>query len=251
MLSEIFVGHIPDLPTMLLIEVIVTIGVVLQASIGMGFGMFAAPLLALIDTQLVPGVMLVMGFASSSLAAFQERRNVAMDELKVGIIGRIAGAAIAVYALSVMPNRDVFSLVFGIMVLIAVGLAVSGWKLAFNKPNLILMTLLSGLMGTMTSVGAPPMALVYQHRDVRVARPTLNAIFSIGGFFGLCGLEIAGWFSWKDITTAFFLLPGFALGFFIARFTRRLAGPAFRILMLVMAFASAVILIWRGASVFI
>ena len=40
--------------------------------------------------------------------------------------------------------------------------------------------LVSGVAGTATSIGGPPLAMLYQHRHPQVLRPTLAVFFLLG-----------------------------------------------------------------------
>jgi len=71
-------------------SVVLTMAVV-QAGLGMGFGLFAAPLLVLIEPELAPVPTLWIGFITSCFGAGAERRGVVWSEVGVGMIGRIAG----------------------------------------------------------------------------------------------------------------------------------------------------------------
>ena len=62
-------------------------------------------------------------------------------------------------------SDDALSLLFAVLVLLAVGLSVAGWHLAKTRPNLVGVGVLSGFMGTVSGIGGPPIALVYQQAD--------------------------------------------------------------------------------------
>ncbi len=248
-MSSLF-GLLPDPATLLAIELIVAAAAMLQASIGMGFGMLAAPLLALVAPSLVPGTMVVLGALTAFISAGRELPGIVWPEVSVGIVGRIAGSAAAVVLLSAIADLNAFLLVFGVLVAVAVLLSVSGWRLAFSTRNLLALSVISGLMGTITSVGAPPMAILYQHRDVTTARPTLNALFAAGALISGVGLALSGWLGPAEIVTAAVLVPGMFAGFALARAARRLVDRRFRYLALALAFAAALVLIGRGLAAF-
>lgn len=240
----------PDLQTLLVAEVIVAAAAILQAAIGMGFGMLAAPLLAVLDPSLVPGAMIQIGVLTALLGAVRERTRISWPEWRIGFVGRIMGAAAAGILLTQIQDRALFSLVFGSLILVAVGLTFSGWKIPFTDRNLFGLSIFSGLMGTITSVGAPPMALIYQSRDVIAARPTLNALFASGSVIAIPALALTGWLSWRDTVIAVLLIPGMLLGFRLARYVMKYVDSRFRLAALGLSFAAAVILIGRGVSSF-
>ena len=243
---------IADLPVFsslwfaLLVLVIVGCGTIVQAGLGMGFGLTVAPLLALLDPTLVPGPTLYLGMLTATLGVIREPQGVNVRELGVGVIGRMIGVVIGAAILANLTDLKTFMLVFGIMVALAVILSASGWTLPFNNRNLIAMTTLSGLMGIITSVGAPPLALLYSQRSSQVARPTLAAFFMVGCFISLCGLWLAGWSGYDDLLLALFMLPGVVVGTLIARRLKSSMDKRYAPLLLVLAGSAAALLIVRG-----
>ena len=66
------------------ITVIVFFAAVVQVGLGMGFGLTAAPLLALLDPDLVPAPTLFLGLATTSWGAFIERERINWREVGTG-----------------------------------------------------------------------------------------------------------------------------------------------------------------------
>ncbi|MCB2109645.1 MAG: sulfite exporter TauE/SafE family protein [Defluviimonas sp.] len=220
---------------------------VVQFGLGMGFGLMAAPLLAVIDPMLVPAPALFIGLVTSAWGAWAERAAIRWNEVGTALVGRLAGVGVAMVGLSLLPSRDAFSLIFGLFIAAALLLSLSGRRLGFTPANLIAMATLSGLMATFTSVGAPPLAIIYQDRPARDARPTLAAFFAIGCAISLAGLHLTGWAGPRDAALALLMLPGVFVGRVVAgriggRFDRR-----YRPLLLVIAAMAATVLILRGA----
>ncbi len=225
---------------------IVVAASIVQAGLGMGFGLASAPLLALLDPELVPGPVLIIAVVTSIWAAFRERGAINWGELRIGIGGRIAGVVAGSLLLTSLADTGQFTLIFGLLIACAVILSVSGWKLAFNGVTLFIMSSFSGLMGTITSVGAPPMALIYQSRSSKEARPTLAAFFSIGSALSLLGLIFSGWAGWDDFFLAALMVPPMLFGTLIARHIHSGFDKRFRPILLGMAAIAATILILRG-----
>ncbi|MEM9279810.1 MAG: TSUP family transporter [Pseudomonadota bacterium] len=189
---------------------------VLQIAVGMGFGMLAAPMIALIKPEIVPGSILTMGLVVAFSGAWLERRNISLTELKLGIGGRVIGSLGAFAILLLIPDMNVFLIMFGIVMLAAVLLTASGWQLPFNNSNLLRLSVVSGVMGTITAVGAPPMAIIYHDRAPNIVRPTLNAFFGAGSVLGLVSLLLSGWLSLDDLIAAVLFLPAMFLGILVA-----------------------------------
>ncbi|WP_417416790.1 sulfite exporter TauE/SafE family protein [Hoeflea sp.] len=244
-----FLGDFPlaDQPWLILaVFLIVMAASVVQAGLGMGFGLTAAPLLALIDPHLVPVPTLIIGMVTASMGGWRERGSIIWPEVGIGIAGRLAGVVCGALVLSQLEDRKAFMLVFGIMVAIAVILSLSGWRWAFSRFSLVSMGWLSGLMGTITSVGAPPLALIYQDRKPGEARPTLSAFFALGCAASLAGLALSGWAHAGDIYLALAMVPPMLVGIWVARRIGGRLDSRFRPALMAISGAAAVMLIVRG-----
>ena len=75
----------------------------------------------------------------------------------------------------------------------------------------------TGTMGTITSVGAPPLALVYQGRDPLASRATLAAFFALGCAVSLIGLFAAGIAGSRDLHLALAMAPPMVFGMWFAQ----------------------------------
>ena len=81
---------------------IVFVAAVVQVELGMGFGLTAAPLLALIDPALVPASTLFLGLATASWGAWSERDAIRWREVLTGVTGRLAGVAAATLIMTLL-----------------------------------------------------------------------------------------------------------------------------------------------------
>lgn len=225
----------------------VTAGVLTQRATGGAFGMVVAPLVALIAPQFMPAGVLLVGFPVTLLSTPRDLSAISGGELAPAVAGRAAGAAVAAMVVALAPDPQAVAVLVALAVLIGVALSVSGLRIAISRASLAAAGALSGLTGTLTSVGAPPMALLYQHAagaaQVR-ARATLNAFFSIGIALSLGALLWRGQVELSDLAFALSMAPAALLGFALARPAMRLlAGRSVRPLILSLAaLASAMIL---------
>ncbi len=237
-----------SLPLALMVLCIVAAGTIVQAGLGMGFGLMTAPLLALIDPALVPGPTLYLGMATSLMGVFREPDGVDWGEVKLGALGRFIGVMIGAAALYNVTDQKTFILVFGIVIGGAVLMTSLGWQMAFTSRNLTSMSIISGAMGIFTSVGAPPMALLYSQRPAATARPTMAAFFAVGCALSLLGLNLSGWGGLKDLWLALFMVPGVVFGTLIGRRLKGRFDRRFRPILLGIAGLAAVMLIVRGLA---
>jgi len=72
-------------------------------------------------------------------------------------------------------------------------------------------------MGTLTSVGGPPIALVYPNASGPTLRSTLSAFFAIGATISIGVLSVAGRFGVKELLWGIAMFPLLALGFYASR----------------------------------
>ena len=190
-----------------------------QGSVGFAYALLAAPLLALISPALVPGPVLLSSLALSTLTAWRERAQIDRRGVAMALAGRVPGAALAGLAIGWLPAER-YELLFGGVVLLAVGLSFTGRAFRTTPRALLAAGFASGLMGTLTSVGGPPMALVYQHASGPVLRATLNAYFALGCIVSIGVLALAGRFGLAELQAGAALLPPVALGFLFSSFSR-------------------------------
>jgi hypothetical protein len=173
-----------------------------------------------------------------SEARFIDRRGLAFS-----LSGRIPAAIAAALCLGLLDEAT-FSLVFGLLVLLAVALSMLGLKVAATPRTLFAAGAVSGFMGTLTSVGAPPMAMAYQNAQGPVMRATLNAFFVFGAAISVLALLLSGNMHWQDLGLAALLTPFAFAGFLFSHWGRQLVDRGHvRLVVLSISAASALILI--------
>jgi uncharacterized protein len=228
--------------------VLVTIGATIQGSIGIGLAVIAAPILLLVSPEFVPGPMLIAALLLAVLMAHRERSHTAWDEVAAGSVGRLVGMLPAAYALSRVPvTSHVYDLLFSGMVLLGVLLSVNGWHVPLTLRNVFLSAIGSGFISTVSAIGGPPMALVYQNAEGPRLRSTLSAIFTIGTVISAAGLWWIGRFGAAELLLGVLLLPGILVGFVLSRFlATRLDRAHLRPAVLAVSALAAVIIALRA-----
>jgi uncharacterized membrane protein YfcA len=225
---------------------ILAAGAAVQGSVGFGLGVLGAPLLALLDPRLVPGPLLLDALLLTVLVAMREWKHVRFADLVWSVPGRFTGTVIAVLLMKAVP-ADRFQVPFGLLILAGVALTTWGPKLPLNARTLTVAGVAAGVMSTFTSIGGPPMALVYQHEDGPRVRGTLAAFFTLGVIFSMGGLGVAGRFGWAEVRLAAVLLPGVGIGFLLSRWSARwLDRGRTRALVLTTSAVAAVLVVAKG-----
>ncbi|HKJ70828.1 MAG TPA: sulfite exporter TauE/SafE family protein [Gammaproteobacteria bacterium] len=199
----------------LAVEAVVAVGALLQGAVGFGVALVAAPLLMLVRPELVPGPMILAAWSLTLLIAVRDRRGVDWAGLRWTVPGLVAGTAAAVVLLKGL-SPAAMGLLFGTLVLAAVALSAAGWHPRPRPRNLLLAAGATGFMGTATSVGGPPIALVYQRESGVRLRGSLSAVFLAGGALSLAGLSLAGRFGLAELAAGAGLLPGVVAGFLLS-----------------------------------
>jgi uncharacterized membrane protein YfcA len=200
------------LPESLVACAAVAVGATLQGAAGFGVALIAVPVLLLIDTALIPGPLIAAGVLLALLIALRDRRSIHTAGLTLALVGRVAGTVPAALAVVALHEKG-FAITCGALVLAAVVLSLLGPKLRPTSLNVFLAGILSGFMGTVSSIGGPPMALVYQRSSGPRLRGTLSAFLAIGGAMSLIALAAAGRFGRAELALAAVLFPGALLGF--------------------------------------
>lgn len=229
---------------------LVVIGSVIQGSIGFGLAAVVAPVLLLINNIFLPGPMLFAAMLLTALIAYRDRRHADWPEVAVGTGGRIVGMAPAALAIRFM-SAQAYDLVFSLAVLAGVIISLAGWHIRLTLRNLFLTAIGSGFVSTVSAVGGPPMALVYQHEEAPKIRGTLNAIFTLGTPISLTGLWWAGRFGRAEFTLGILLMPAVLVGFALSRYTAgRLRQTSTRPAVLALSAATALVVMIRALAQF-
>lgn len=205
--------------TWLLAGVAVAFAACVQGSIGFAYALLAAPLLALVSPALVPGPVIVSSFVLSALTAFRERASIDKPGVATMLIGRLPGAALAGFVINWLPATS-YELLFGGLILCAVLLSMLSTGFRPTRPAQLTAGFFSGLIGTLTSAGGPPIALLYQSASGPEMRSTLNYYFALGALISMAVLTHAGRFGWAEISAGLLLLPAVGFGFWCSNAMR-------------------------------
>jgi uncharacterized membrane protein YfcA len=231
------------LPTFTASVLAITLGAILQASTGFGAGLVVVPLLALISFDLVPGPVIFASVSLSSLMTYAGRHHIKKAHLDKVLGGLVIGMIAGILSLSAIPSSGL-GLMFGTMILLAVIASSVGLKLEPTPVNSVTAGAVSGFMGTTAAIGAPVLALLYQHEAGKTLRATLALLYLFSSIGMLVLLHLAGRFGPDEFMLGCWLIPGFVLGYFLAgRIAQWLDRGYSRVAVLVISSVSALILI--------
>ena len=195
---------------------VVAIGAAVQGGVGFGMNLIAAPILAVLDPNLVPGPALVAAVALTVLVAYRDRASIDRRGVTYALAGRVPGTVVGALVLASIPERGV-TVAVGASVLFAVVLQATRLKLRPNPPTLLVAGVVSGFASTVSSVGGPPMAVVYANEPGPVIRANLSFIFVVGATMSLVALIAVGEFGEDEALASLVLLVPGALGFLLSK----------------------------------
>jgi hypothetical protein len=197
----------------LLANLAILAGACLQGVAGYGIGTLAAPLLFLISPVLVPGPLILNATLLTVFMLIRNRGALQAREVRFAIGGGVAGAVLAALTLLVISTKG-FELTFGILIL--AGVSVGGLKPALNARNSVLAGAASTYMGTITAVGGPPIALIYQNEKGPLVRANMSAFFLAASVLSLSGLLASGYLGTRELFLFAATFPGVFLGFWLS-----------------------------------
>ncbi len=236
----------PGLLNLGLANGVIVVGAVLQAATGMGTGILIVPLLALISLDLVPGPTVLASVALSLPMALRDRGNIAWGDLKPLMAGVCVGCGIGALGLASIPAERV-GIAFAVAILVTVAVTSVGARLPFNRRSLASVGIIAGVMGATSGIGAPPIALLYQHRRGPELRPTLAFVYTASSAIILVFLAAVGQFGTHEASLALWLVPGYFLGYLLATPLSRILDRGYsRLAVLTVSTVSAVALLTRS-----
>ncbi|MFT6450841.1 MAG: putative membrane protein YfcA [Halocynthiibacter sp.] len=195
----------------------VFLGTIVQRLSGQGFGMIAAPMLAIVAPEFLPVTLLLMGVFVGMSAAALEVSAITRGDLLPGISGRTLGAVVAAFIALSLPDARMLAFIIAGAVFLAIALSLAGLRVPINGRTLFGAGFTAGIMGTLTAIGAPPMALLYQHEPQRRAVAMQNVFFFVGMVVSLIALAAVGLFGIKHLAFAVLLAPASIAGMLLAQ----------------------------------
>jgi len=224
---------------------IVVVGALVHGSVGMGLGLVTVPLLLQIDPVFVPGPILAAGLLLNVMMVRRERQELNFFGVKWGVVGRILGTIIVSLTLSQLP-QDQAAIAAGLEILLAVGLSFSGLSVEPTIGTLLGAGTASGIMGTLASVGGPPMALLFQKQNGPQLRATMSGYLLLGSLASVLGMVFVGNFRLPEVQATVFFLPAIWIGYVLSGRTVSLLDAGYtRSAVLIVSAASSVVLLVR------
>jgi uncharacterized membrane protein YfcA len=229
-----------------LLASVVVLGATMQGLVGLGLNLVSAPVITMVAPSLMPEVPLALAVLLPFLTLLGSREEIDWRGLAWVLPARVPGVALGVLFLAVFSDRAV-AVAVGLMVLVAVLLSLAPLEVPVRRSTLSAAGVLSGLAGTTTSIGGPPVALLYQHRSPQQIRSTLAVLFTVGAAMSLTGLWLGGHLDTDAWPMVALLAPCLVLGAWAgARLRPVLPDGLVRYAVLAICAASALVLLVRS-----
>ncbi|MCM0614162.1 sulfite exporter TauE/SafE family protein [Marinobacter sediminum] len=190
-------------------------GACLQGVAGYGIGTLSAPLLFLISPLFVPAPLILNALLLTMLMLARNHGALQVREVRFAIGGGVLGTILAGLTLLVLSSKG-FELIFGVLILAGVALSIGGLKPKLNARNSIIAGAASTYMGTITAVGGPPIAMIYQNEKGPLVRANMSAFFLVASFFSLAALLASGYLGMRELSLFALTFPGVLAGFWFS-----------------------------------
>lgn len=216
-------------PLVLIIAWLVTAAAAAQqGTIGFGFAVLSVPILSLVSPELTPVPQILLAFPMTLYIAWRERSDLDLSGAAWIIVGRLPGAVIGAWLLATVTRRTLNGLI-AVVVLLAIIVLASGYSIRMTKINEFVAGVASGIGGTTSAIGGPPLALLYRDSSGATLRSSLGAIFAIGVIINVTTLGFAHAIHTTDLTVALLLSPALVAGLYASRFLKgRVEGAMLR-----------------------
>lgn len=202
--------------TYLLELLVVAVGSIVQGAVGFGYALVSAPLLVLIDPNLVPAPATVGAAAVGVLNAYRNRRPVDYRGIGWASVGVVPGTILAGVVLA-QASAGSLAVLVGILVLLAVAVSLAGLQVSRSPKVMASAGAISGFMGTTATIGGPPIALVYQRESGPYIRSTLARFFLVATAFAVVAQVWSGRLGVDELWAGLALYPGILAGFLLSR----------------------------------
>ena len=237
-------GYFSSLDFYLIILFLIILGAITQSAIGIGFGI-PAGILVLLEPSMVPSCIILMGSFLALSNAMLSYKDIIKVDLIYSFTGRVIGSILAMPLIFLTLGTDYYLIVFGVLLLIATYLSAKKWNIVATKKNITIAGTASGIMGTLTGIGGPPMAIVYQNSSAPKVVATLNMFFGIGALFSVLLFVYFDLINLPEVMKSIYLAPGLVIGTYIGRrgIVRKFVNRNLKNLIIAVCFISALVII--------
>jgi uncharacterized membrane protein YfcA len=213
---------------------------------GVTAGMIIVPFLAMISYTLIPAPIAFASLALTGLMTYKGRKHIDTKNMFQISLGMLAGIALSIFILKNIEFKHM-GLVFGLFILISVFISIKVKSFTLNKSINYTGGFVAGIMGSMAAVGGQILALLLQNHPLESLKSTLAFLYTLFSVVMLTLFYMFGEFSYEQMISGFYMMPGFIIGFFIAPIFSKYFNPKYsKTVVLVMATLGAISLIGKS-----
>ena len=229
--------------TFLLVNFILIVSSILQVATGVSVGIIIVPFLAMISYTLIPVPIVFASLTLTVMMAYEGRKNIDLKAIPQISLGVFMGILLALYLLKNI-HFEYLGLIFGLFILVSVVISMQIKSFTLSTKLNYSGGFIGGLMGAMAGVGGQILALLFQNHSLESLKASLAFLYIIFSLLMLGIFYLFGEFSYGQIVSGFYMVPGFIIGFFIAPYFSQYFNPKYtKVIVLSMATLGAFILI--------
>jgi len=231
--------------TFLLANFILIVSSILQMATGVSVGIIIVPFLAMISYTLLPVPVVFASLTLTIMMAYQGREHIDTNNMPQIGFGMLLGMFFAVYILKNIELEHL-GVLFGLLILLSVFISIKIKTFKLGQKVNYSGGFMAGLIGTLALSGGQILALLFQNHPLASIKSSLAFLYTIFSLVLLLVFYVVGEFSYVQLISGFYMMPGFIIGFFIApKFTKYFNPKYTKIVVLVMATIGAFILIGK------
>ncbi|MCP5027783.1 MAG: TSUP family transporter [Actinomycetia bacterium] len=186
-------------------------GAVVQGSTGVGLTLVAGPLLVAIDSDFVPGPLLLGGLLVGIGILIDEHALVDLHDLRVAVTGLPVGLVGGLGFLALV-SESALAIILGVAVVLSGGAGLLGIRPRAGRASTWVGGVLSAFGAVSVALPGPPFVICYQPRDPRAFRPTIAAFVTVLITLASLALAATGKFGGDEALLLGYLLPGLLIG---------------------------------------
>jgi len=229
----------------LLVNFILILGSVLQMATGVSVGMIIVPFLAMISYTLIPVPIIFASLILTIMMAYKGRQYIDTKNFTQIGFGMFLGILLSIYFLKNI-EFNYLGLIFGLFILVSVFISIKIKSFTLSYKINYAGGFFAGFMGATAGVGGQILALIFQNHKLESIKSTLAFLYTIFSIVMLLIFYSFDKFSYDDLISGIYMIPGFLIGFLISPYFVKYFNQNYaKITVLFMATFGAILLIMK------
>jgi uncharacterized protein len=235
-----------DITTFLVANSILIVASILQMATGVSVGMIIVPFLAMISYTLVPTPIIFASLILTIMMSIKGKEHIDLHNTPLVSVGMLVGIFMALFLFDNIKS-DYLGLVFGLLILVSVFISIKIEKFQLSNTLNFIGGVSAGFMGSVAAVGGQILALLFQNHPLDSIKATLAFLYTIFSIVMLSIFYYFDQFSYEQMISGLYMMPGFIIGFLIApRFSHYFKEQHAKPIVLLMAVIGSLLLIGKS-----